>query len=86
MAKRFDILPGGKIKQFRNRPARCSCSKKTPGRPGVTRGICHGVGRRASRNFRLAERRDLQRLRSGGFSVADLEDLAPPRQVNKFVK
>jgi hypothetical protein len=37
----FEILPGNRIKRFRNRQTRCRCGKKRHGRPGVGRGVCH---------------------------------------------
>lgn len=83
MAHRFDVLPGGRIKAFRNRQPRCSCSKKTPGRPGLTRGICHGIGRRRARRERTALSQALRDLRATGFAshaVRDFHVPAPSRE------
>lgn len=78
MATRFDVLPGGRLKQFRNRQGRCSCNKKTPGRPGLVRGVCHGYGRRASRVVRRRGAQALLTLRSRGFDPADVEAFDAP--------
>lgn len=81
---RFVLLPGGRVKRFRNRQARCNCSKKTPGRPGLTRGICHGAGRRPARALRIRESQALREFRSRGFDLELAEDFVAPTSWRKL--
>lgn len=69
----WEVLPGGRVKRFRNRPARHACGRRRKGRPGVGYGLCYAGSlrpARAARRFLAAQ------LRRAGLDRAALEDLA----------
>jgi hypothetical protein len=48
----WEILPGGRMKRFRNRQVRHWCSKRRCGRPAVGNGPCYRVNKaRAQRRY-----------------------------------
>lgn len=52
MARNFEILPGGRVKRFRNRQTRCNCAKRQKGRPCTGYGVCHAFAKSRPRAAR----------------------------------
>ena len=77
MARVWVVVPGGRTKRFRNRQARCGCSKRRKGRPALGRGICHPINEaRAARRRMDAQLR--RAVRAWG-SVEEFGLQVPPR-------
>jgi hypothetical protein len=55
------VLPGGRLKRFRNRRTRHNCGKRRKSRPRVGYGLCHGREESGSRVERRLRRADLQK-------------------------
>jgi len=67
----WEILPGGRIKRFRNRRVRHHCGKRKHSLPAIGRGVCYRVNK-----VRVIRRALGAQLRAAGHDREELEEFA----------